>query len=872
MRILPRHHALALLSISLSAAPAAAWQRPPSSVLHTRADGSSSVCVLDEPGGRLTTALDDVTLMPIELVGYALKDRWRVNAPALMGLEDGLGTLRAHVRIPNGGSLYRVHHAGATAILHITPGGLPALLLSTPLDELQPALHVAPDGSSFAASTSAGHVYTVQLATGQVHRATPDTGLSGLAASSLRVSSDALWFVADGVLWRGAPQGQAHPVPLDEEHEDASVEAELALAPGGGALAAITRRPDGKGRIHLVPATGSALVVEDSAQVYSAPHYDHPLGPFLAVSNDAVLVAYRREQGNQHELYVQRMDNGEREHLTTGALFPAYVDNVGVFAFASARRLCFFGGDNHVSGVDPNVEFGNADMYVAELLAGQDPVVRNVTRTNGQSEPPFDVVPDLWLERVWVDAAAEHILFYGREEGGAPRLASFRTDGGHPSEPNLAPLLSGLGGCPTVLALGEGAVLLAHRQEADPPFSQEADRVECEGDPAGLPVVRLRASDKASPSDDSAKVWFDGLVELGALVDFDAAAEGESRLKSDTWVHVFDLADNLLQTVKLHTSCSQPLQLGDRFGPVRLIAAVGEDAQAAFAGDECQGYGDPRILRLDYHPATCDAGSHSQDESDVTCSGSMPGHGPVHLRATNQAEAFAGSARVWFDGDALPGAQITLDADNADRDKLDNETWLHVFGPGGHLLQSTGFDTSCSAPLVLDDRFGSFVLREVVFEDTSDPGDACADGKPVVLTMRYVGEGCAPLHFGPELCVARDTGPGGALAAAGATATTTLHFPRQARVGGSVADHPSGQAAFLVRRAAGRETLVRVHASSGRAEEVDEALRFTRPGFSSTGALVYARSEDGLTWELCLSRAAGVRVLATSDGPFEVLD
>ena len=86
--------------------------------------------------------------------------------------------------------------------------------------------------------------------------------------------------------------------------------------------------------------------------------------------------------------------------------------------------------------------------------------------------------------------------------------------------------------------------------------------------------VRIIASDKDKTFDSKAKVWFDGLVASGDTFDIDAAEAGQSRLKSNTVVHILDLDDNILQSVKFHTSCSQPLNVGDQFGGVQLVAFV----------------------------------------------------------------------------------------------------------------------------------------------------------------------------------------------------------------------------------------------------------------------------------------------------------
>ena len=79
----------------------------------------------------------------------------------------------------------------------------------------------------------------------------------------------------------------------------------------------------------------------------------------------------------------------------------------------------------------------------------------------------------------------------------------------------------------------------------------------------------IRASDKENPDDSKAKVWFEGLVDINDTFDIDATNAGEDKLKPTTYALIYDSGGkggSLLQKVKFHTSCSQPLAVGDQFG------------------------------------------------------------------------------------------------------------------------------------------------------------------------------------------------------------------------------------------------------------------------------------------------------------------
>jgi len=109
--------------------------------------------------------------------------------------------------------------------------------------------------------------------------------------------------------------------------------------------------------------------------------------------------------------------------------------------------------------------------------------------------------------------------------------------------------------------------------------SQGLDKVTCSGDPGSADPVWIIACDKKNIADlgnDKTKIWFAGPVNLNDTFDIDAAAEGQSKLKAETVVFIFDIDGNLLQSVRFHTSCSQPLNVGNQFGSLLLVEFVAE--------------------------------------------------------------------------------------------------------------------------------------------------------------------------------------------------------------------------------------------------------------------------------------------------------
>jgi hypothetical protein len=97
---------------------------------------------------------------------------------------------------------------------------------------------------------------------------------------------------------------------------------------------------------------------------------------------------------------------------------------------------------------------------------------------------------------------------------------------------------------------------------------QSADKASCSGDPTGLGTVHIIASGKKGA------VYFCDTVDLGGTFWIDPTQLGESKIDNSLIIEIFDVSDNLLQTVTLHTSCSQPLAVGNIFGGVELVTFV----------------------------------------------------------------------------------------------------------------------------------------------------------------------------------------------------------------------------------------------------------------------------------------------------------
>ncbi|MDF1797745.1 MAG: hypothetical protein P1V81_01100 [Planctomycetota bacterium] len=96
---------------------------------------------------------------------------------------------------------------------------------------------------------------------------------------------------------------------------------------------------------------------------------------------------------------------------------------------------------------------------------------------------------------------------------------------------------------------------------------QPSDKATCSGDPAFASQVRIVAYGKKA-------TYVDAVVDLDGTFWVDPLAIGESKIDSNLCVDIYDLQGNLCQALTLHTSCSQPLAVGDIFGGIELTTFV----------------------------------------------------------------------------------------------------------------------------------------------------------------------------------------------------------------------------------------------------------------------------------------------------------
>ncbi len=247
----------------------------------------------------------------------------------------------------------------------------------------------------------------------------------------------------------------------------------------------------------------------------------------------------------------------------------------------------------------------------------------------------------------------------------------------------------------------------------------QSDKIECEDDPSGsgpgLPadIVITKDPDKVEADPDV-------VLNLGDRFTVAKFDKGEQKkLGGDTEFDV--VGSSGTQSLKIHTSCSQPLVLGDVYGSVRLVSVTTEkggtsslpDPGPPVLSEVCEvvggrlgscADGKPKALVFRYTGADCGATNNSQKADKVDCSGSSGGDGAsiVITKDENKVSANPSTVNV--------GDLVTI---STTEDKFGSETEFDVGG------QSLRFHTSCSQPLAEGDVFGSMTLERFIPEGGS---------------------------------------------------------------------------------------------------------------------------------------------------------
>jgi hypothetical protein len=268
---------------------------------------------------------------------------------------------------------------------------------------------------------------------------------------------------------------------------------------------------------------------------------------------------------------------------------------------------------------------------------------------------------------------------------------------------------------------------------ANPLSNSQEGKATCNGAIGGVDPVNIAYTGK-----DQNKITVSPAsgVKVGDLVR--VTASGRKELHADTKLQVRDTG--VLQEVKIHTSCSKPLYLGDVFGAFKVVEFTDRKGKVVALPDssdpgelftnECElplevatphCRGKVQVLSLNYVGGTC--GDTSQDqEGKFECVGDSSGLDLVRIVAYKGGDIFLDTGAP---ASVMPGHVVNIVADASDHDghdhepKLGAETFVDIYDENDALVQSMNIHTSCSKPLNLGDRFGGV---EVFSMDTTKQG------------------------------------------------------------------------------------------------------------------------------------------------------
>jgi uncharacterized repeat protein (TIGR01451 family) len=106
--------------------------------------------------------------------------------------------------------------------------------------------------------------------------------------------------------------------------------------------------------------------------------------------------------------------------------------------------------------------------------------------------------------------------------------------------------------------------------------TQSSSQWSCSGNPNFAASVYIVANNSTNPA--SAPFWFTGTVALNGSFTVDAANGGASQLGTNTYFYIYShQGGTLLQTVRVHTSCSGPIVPGQQWGSMFLLSTAGQN-------------------------------------------------------------------------------------------------------------------------------------------------------------------------------------------------------------------------------------------------------------------------------------------------------
>ena len=287
------------------------------------------------------------------------------------------------------------------------------------------------------------------------------------------------------------------------------------------------------------------------------------------------------------------------------------------------------------------------------------------------------------------------------------------------------------GGKPTVLTMRYTGEDCSASQT-----TQDAGQWGCSGDPADESLVRIVATNKINGA--NIYTWFDGVVALGEPYSIDAANGGKSWLQANVHIRIYDLGDQLLQHSWFHSSCSQPLAVGDQFG-ANLIEGFVDTTGGSGGGGTGGGGTEPQDLvvslagSIDFDVTSVDLNSVELWTPLCRTGGLKPIFSTLEDVTAPYTGLLCGPC-----GDQAPDGWLDLSF---------TFDWQQVIDSLGLAGLEEGDTVRIALTGLLTDEC-PFIAMDCLYVDTCEPGepgaDICEDeGPPRILTVQYTGEGCS---------------------------------------------------------------------------------------------------------------------------------
>jgi len=408
--------------------------------------GLGSVALFNEVTGTLTSRpaeLQNIRLLEFEFTGRTPLTEVDPSVPHLHVDLPGA----ARVSLPfDLGCLYRYErpegHASAYGFLYIDGQGgyrtLAEVLVPRWLGSSDPFMRriaFSPDAMSFLVATrlrAGGNLLEVELSTGRVLDRTALIGPKRFKPRGLALGSS--WGMAitrTGVLRfergkKSYAQSVAFPAPgpaffantvAQSQNTDWAV---IAAGTSGSST-----------HVFAIGATGNAVRVSDQPARISVGGFlpQDRNGPYLAVSDDGRLAAWRQEMTDLEgfpttELFLARVPIAlptPAEQLSSDARYLDTLDEVGQIFFLDPRTLAYTVGEKEV-GLD-GLGTSGADLFTARMGPGLGgPQILNLSQTNGQASAPFTLRPAMKPGRMaWLASERRFLIF---DDGEAEAIVS----------------------------------------------------------------------------------------------------------------------------------------------------------------------------------------------------------------------------------------------------------------------------------------------------------------------------------------------------------------------------------------------------------------------------------------------------------------